>query len=97
VNTGLEPQKSGVAPAETVAFANHCRLDLKLPVVGLMCLPPDDEEPSIHFAMLAKLAREAGLAKLSMGMSGDFDAAIGFGATHVRIGSAIFGTRSAKT
>jgi pyridoxal phosphate enzyme (YggS family) len=95
VNTGLEPQKSGLAPADAVAFANHCRYDLKLPVVGLMCLPPEDEEPSIHFAMLAKLAREAGLGKLSMGMSGDFDSAIGFGATHVRIGSAIFGARDA--
>jgi PLP dependent protein len=95
VNTGLEPQKSGVAPADTLAFVDRCRGALKLPVVGLMCLPPEHEEPSVHFAMLAKLARDAGLAKLSMGMSGDFETAISFGATHIRVGSAIFGTRTA--
>ncbi len=95
VNTGLEPQKSGVAPADTLAFVTRCRGVLKLPVVGLMCIPPESEEPSVHFAMLAKLAREAGLAKLSMGMSSDFETAISFGATHIRVGSAIFGTRPA--
>lgn len=94
VNTGLEPQKSGIAPAETVAFANRCLVELGLPVAGLMCLPPEDEEPSVHFAMLARLAQECGLPKLSMGMSGDFETAISFGATHVRVGSAIFGARS---
>ena len=93
VNTGLEPQKSGIAPAETAAFVEKCRRDLGLPVVGLMCLPPEDEEPSVHFALLARLARDCGLTKLSMGMSGDFQSAIGFGATHVRVGSAIFGAR----
>ena len=93
VNTGLEPQKSGIAPAETAAFVARCRDALGLPVVGLMCLPPEDEEPSVHFAMLARLAKECGLPKLSMGMSGDFQTAISFGATHVRVGSAIFGAR----
>ena len=95
VNTGLEPQKSGVVPAETRAFVDRCRDALKLPVTGLMCIPPEHEEPSVHFAMLAKLARAAGLSKLSMGMSGDFETAISFGATHIRVGSAIFGTRPA--
>jgi PLP dependent protein len=95
VNTGLEPQKSGVAPADTLAFVERCRDVLRLPVVGLMCIPPEHEEPSVHFAMLAKLACAAGLGKLSMGMSGDFETAISFGATHVRVGSAIFGTRPA--
>lgn len=95
VNTGLELQKSGIAPADAQAFVDHCRDGLKLPVVGLMCIPPEQEEPSVHFAMLAKLAQAAGLAKLSMGMSGDFETAISFGATHIRVGSAIFGTRPA--
>jgi len=93
VNTGLEPQKSGIAPAETAAFVARCRDALGLPVVGLMCLPPEDEEPSVHFALLARIAKECGLPKLSMGMSGDFQTAISFGATHVRVGSAIFGAR----
>ena len=93
VNTGLEPQKSGIAPAETAAFVARCRDALGLPVVGLMCLPPEDEEPSVHFALLARLAKECGLPRLSMGMSGDFQTAISFGATHVRVGSAIFGAR----
>ena len=93
VNTGLEPQKSGIAPAATAAFVEKCLKSHQLPVVGLMCLPPEDEEPAVHFALLAKLARDCGLAMLSMGMSGDFETAIAFGATHVRVGSAIFGGR----
>ncbi len=93
VNTGLEPQKAGIDPRETVAFVAMCRDELKLPVEGLMCIPPADENPGPHFALLAKLSRECGLEKLSMGMSGDFETAIEFGATSVRVGSAIFGTR----
>lgn len=93
VNTGEEPQKAGIAPAETAGFVRQCIEALALPVVGLMCIPPVDEEPAVHFALLAKLARESGLAKLSMGMSGDYESAIRFGATHVRVGSAIFGGR----
>jgi len=95
VNTGLEPQKSGIAPVDAQAFVRTCLETYQLPVVGLMCLPPEDEEPAVHFALLARLARDCGLAKLSMGMSGDFETAIAFGATHVRIGSAIFGPRPA--
>ncbi len=94
VNTGLEAQKSGIAPAQTMAFVERCQHTLKLPVAGLMCLPPEHEEPSVHFAMLARLARDCGLRQLSMGMSGDFETAIAFGATHIRVGSAIFGTRA---
>lgn len=93
VNTGEEPQKAGVMPREARAFVDFCRGELKLPIVGLMCIPPVDEEPAVHFAFLAKLAKEAGLNGLSMGMSGDFEAAIAFGATHIRVGSAIFGQR----
>ncbi|HVX36315.1 MAG TPA: YggS family pyridoxal phosphate-dependent enzyme [Hyphomicrobium sp.] len=93
VNTGEEPQKAGVMPREARAFVDFCMGELKLPIVGLMCIPPVDEEPAVHFAFLAKLAKEAGLNGLSMGMSGDFEAAIAFGATHVRVGSAIFGQR----
>ncbi|UXS25194.1 YggS family pyridoxal phosphate-dependent enzyme [Agrobacterium tumefaciens] len=93
VNTGLEPQKAGIDPRETVAFVAFCRDELKLQVEGLMCIPPADENPGPHFALLAKLARECGLEKLSMGMSGDFETAVEFGATSVRVGSAIFGTR----
>lgn len=93
VNTGEEPQKAGVMPREARAFVNFCKVELKLPIVGLMCIPPVDEEPAVHFAFLAKLAKEAGLNGLSMGMSGDFEAAIAFGATHIRVGSAIFGER----
>lgn len=93
VNTGEEPQKAGILPRETKAFVAHCRDDLKLPIVGLMCIPPVDEEPAVHFAFLQKLAREMDLPGLSMGMSGDFETAIAFGATHVRVGSAIFGAR----
>jgi pyridoxal phosphate enzyme (YggS family) len=93
VNTGEEPQKAGVMPREAKAFVEFCRGDLKLPITGLMCIPPVDEEPAVHFAFLAKLAKELGLSGLSMGMSGDFETAIAFGATHVRVGSAIFGDR----
>lgn len=93
VNTGEEPQKAGIAPREAVAFATRCREVHGLDVVGLMCIPPAEENPGPHFALLEKLAKEAGLAKLSMGMSGDYETAIAFGATSVRVGSAIFGSR----
>jgi PLP dependent protein len=93
VNTGLEPQKAGIAPKETVAFVALCREELGLSIEGLMCIPPADENPGPHFALLAKLAKECGVEKLSMGMSGDFETAIEFGATSVRVGSAIFGAR----
>ena len=93
VNTGEEPQKAGVAPRDTVAFVAMCRAELKLDITGLMCIPPVEEEPAVHFAFLAKLAREAGVAGLSMGMSADFETAIALGATCVRVGSAIFGAR----
>ncbi len=92
VNTGEEPQKAGVLPADADGFVTECRA-LDLPVHGLMCIPPVDEEPSLHFALLAKIAARNGLTGLSMGMSGDFERAIAFGATHVRVGSAIFGER----
>jgi len=92
VNTGEEPQKAGVLPADADAFIAECR-DLELPVIGLMCIPPLDEEPSLHFALLAGIAARNGLKELSMGMSSDFDRAIAQGATTVRVGSAIFGER----
>jgi pyridoxal phosphate enzyme (YggS family) len=92
VNTGEEPQKAGVMPADTDKFVAEC-LALDLPVKGLMCIPPVDEEPSLHFALLAKMGARNGLSGLSMGMSGDFERAIALGATHVRVGSAIFGER----
>jgi pyridoxal phosphate enzyme (YggS family) len=92
VNTGEEPQKAGIAPADVDGFVATCRT-LDLPIKGLMCIPPVEEEPSMHFALLAKMAARNGLAGLSMGMSGDFEKAISFGATHVRVGSAIFGAR----
>jgi pyridoxal phosphate enzyme (YggS family) len=94
VNTGEEPQKAGVLPSETDAFVGLCRGELGLPIEGLMCIPPLDEEPSMHFALLAKIAGRLGLDELSMGMSGDFEKAIAFGATYVRIGTAIFGARA---
>ena len=94
VNTGEEPQKAGVAPKDVADFVAHCRDGLKLPLVGLMCIPPVNEEPALHFALLKKLASECGLPYLSMGMSADFETAIRFGATHVRIGTAIFGERA---
>lgn len=92
VNTGQEPQKAGVTPDEVDGFVAECRA-MDLPVAGLMCLPPAHEEPALHFALLAKMAARNGLAGLSMGMSGDFESAIAQGATHVRVGSAIFGAR----
>ncbi|MBS0518248.1 MAG: YggS family pyridoxal phosphate-dependent enzyme [Proteobacteria bacterium] len=93
VNTGEEPQKAGVLPADLDAFIAACRETHKLPVVGLMCIPPVDEEPALHFALLAKMAARHGLAKLSMGMSADYETAVRLGATHVRVGSALFGQR----
>ncbi|MBZ9859759.1 YggS family pyridoxal phosphate-dependent enzyme [Mesorhizobium sp. CA12] len=93
VNTGSEPQKAGIEPREAVAFVKRCREMHGLAIEGLMCIPPADENPGPHFALLEKLAREAGVAKLSMGMSGDYETAIAFGATSVRVGSAIFGNR----
>ena len=95
VNTGAEPQKSGVAPGAADAFIAACR-DIGLDVTGLMCIPPVDEEPSLHFALLRMIAERNGLAKLSMGMSADFEIAVAFGATHVRIGTAIFGPRRVR-
>lgn len=92
VNTGEEDQKAGVPPAEADAFIAECRA-LELPVRGLMCIPPANEEPSLHFALLAKIAARNDLTGLSMGMSGDFESAIAQGATHIRVGSAIFGAR----
>jgi pyridoxal phosphate enzyme (YggS family) len=93
VNTGLEDQKAGIDPREAVAFVERCRSVHGLAIEGLMCIPPADENPGPHFALLDKLAREAGVEKLSMGMSGDYEIAIAFGATSVRVGSAIFGSR----
>jgi len=93
VNTGEEPQKAGILPAELDAFVAACRDTHKLPVVGLMCIPPVDEEPALHFALLTKMAARNGLAKVSMGMSADYETAVRLGATHVRVGSALFGAR----
>jgi pyridoxal phosphate enzyme (YggS family) len=93
VNTGLEPQKAGIPPTETRSFVRLCQEELGLSVEGLMCIPPADENPGPHFALLAKLAEECGVEKISMGMSGDFETAIEFSATSVRVGSAIFGNR----
>ena len=95
VNTGAEDQKAGVLPGDADAFIAQCRDEFHLPVTGLMCIPPVDEEPSLHFALLEEIARRNGLAGLSMGMSGDYETAVRFGATHVRVGSAIFGARTA--
>jgi pyridoxal phosphate enzyme (YggS family) len=93
VNTGEEAQKAGVMPGQADAFIGACREDHGLPIIGLMCIPPAEEEPSLHFALLAEIARRNGLAQLSMGMSADFETAVQFGATLVRVGTAIFGTR----
>lgn len=93
INTGEEPQKAGVMPSDADAFVAEARA-LDLPVQGLMCIPPVDEEPALHFALLARIAERNGLSGLSMGMSGDFETAIALGATHIRVGSAIFGERA---
>ena len=96
VNTGEEPQKAGVLPAETDAFVARCREEHGLEIEGLMCIPPLDEEPALHFALLAKIAERLGLPELSMGMSADFETAIAFGATYVRVGTAVFGPRGPR-
>jgi len=96
VNTGEEPQKAGIPPQEAPAFIEECRGMEGLNVVGLMCIPPQNEEPSLHFALLADLATRHDLPRLSMGMSADFETAIAFGATDVRVGTAIFGPRAAR-
>ena len=93
INTGEEPQKSGVMPRQADEFIRQCRDELQLHISGLMCLPPIDEEASLHFALLAKIAQRNGVKNLSMGMSGDFETAIIFGATHIRVGTALFGDR----
>lgn len=93
VNTGEEAQKAGIAPGEADAFIALCREEIGLDIVGLMCIPPAEEAPGPHFAFLQKIAARNGLEQLSMGMSGDYPIAVGFGATHVRVGSAIFGDR----
>jgi pyridoxal phosphate enzyme (YggS family) len=93
VNTGEEPQKAGIFPAAADDFIRDCRERLGLPITGLMCIPPEHEEPALHFALLREIARRNGLATLSMGMSADFETAIRFGATHVRVGTAVFGAR----
>ena len=93
INTGEEDQKAGIKPLEADDFIALCRDQLKLPVRGLMCIPPVDEEPSMHFALLKQIAERNGLAELSMGMSADYPTAVRFGATHVRVGTAIFGSR----
>jgi PLP dependent protein len=95
VNTGEEPQKAGIPPRQADSFIALCRGALDLPVVGLMCIPPAEEAPALHFALLREIARRNGLEALSMGMSGDFETAIRYGATHVRVGTAIFGERAA--
>jgi PLP dependent protein len=94
VNTGEEPQKAGAMPKEVASLLRLCREELKLDIAGLMCIPPLDEESALHFAFLAKLGQELGLQQLSMGMSADFETAVAFGATHVRVGSQIFGSRA---
>jgi pyridoxal phosphate enzyme (YggS family) len=93
VNTGEEPQKAGILPKDLDTFVAACRDQYQLPLVGLMCIPLVDEEPALHFALLAKMAARNGLTKLSMGMSADYETAVRLGATHVRVGSALFGAR----
>jgi len=93
VNTGEEPQKSGILPVELDVFLKQCQQEFDLPIAGLMAIPPIKEAPSLHFALLAKMAQRNGLKGLSMGMSSDFESAIALGATHIRVGSAIFGAR----
>ncbi len=94
VNTGEESQKSGVDPREADEFLRQCRETYQLPIAGLMCIPPIEDEPSLHFALLRKIAQRNGISGLSMGMSADYDVAIQFGATHIRVGTAIFGPRN---
>ena len=94
VNTGEEPQKAGVLPTDADDFVRLCRDELKLPLKGLMCIPPFDEEPALHFALLRQIAQRNDLPGLSMGMSADFETAIEFGATYIRVGTAIFGPRA---
>jgi PLP dependent protein len=94
VNTGEEAQKAGVMPKEAAGLVRLCREELELDICGLMCIPPHEEPPGVHFAFLAKLAGELGFAQLSMGMSADFETAVAFGATYVRVGSQIFGQRA---
>lgn len=94
VNTGEEPQKAGITPKEIPDFFHFCTVEVGLKIMGLMCIPPVDEEPAMHFALLQNYAGQLGLKGLSMGMSGDYETAIGFGASHIRVGSAIFGARS---
>jgi hypothetical protein len=93
VNTGAEPQKHGIHPAEADSLIRYCRDDLHLPLIGLMCIPPIEEEPALHFALLREIAHRNGIPQLSMGMSADFPVAIRFGATLVRVGTAVFGSR----
>ncbi len=93
VNTGEEAQKAGILPAEADDFIRRCREEYRLPIVGLMCIPPAEEHPAPHFALLGEIAKRNGLAQLSMGMSSDYELAIQLGATHVRVGTAIFGVR----
>ena len=94
VNTGEEEQKAGIAPSALAEFLSYCAKDCGLTVTGLMCIPPADEPPALHFALLRKLARQTGLKNLSMGMSADFEKGVALGATHVRVGTALFGARS---
>jgi pyridoxal phosphate enzyme (YggS family) len=94
INTGEEPQKAGVLPLEADSFIKKCRDEMGLPIVGLMCIPPINENPALHFALLADMAARNGLHRLSMGMSADFETAVRLGATEVRVGTAIFGTRA---
>jgi PLP dependent protein len=96
VNTGEEAQKAGIMPRDADDFIRRCREDYKLPIVGLMCIPPAEEHPAPHFALLGEIAKRHGLAQLSMGMSSDYELAIQLGATHVRVGTAIFGARETK-
>ena len=96
VNTGEEPQKAGVLPKGAAGLLRLCREELELDIAGLMCIPPLGEEAAVHFAFLAKLGQELGLKDLSMGMSADFETAVAFGATYVRVGSQIFGSRTAQ-
>lgn len=97
VNTGQEPQKSGIVPEDTASFVTHCQAELGLTILGLMCIPPQEEEAAMHFALLKKLAQDSALPHLSMGMSADYEEAIAFGADYVRVGSALFGQRLPRT